>query len=120
MNEVIKQYGTTISYDSQHEYVSGYLDFSHYNNIYMSSNIGSYQTLSPAKGLTTIRKIPVNVPNGSVINDRQVSQHDTLDCSRKCLCMLNFRFHDAYGRTINLNGCHVSFSIVFSSIREDV
>lgn len=120
LNEVIKQYGDTIAYGLNKAYVSGYLDFSHYNNIYMTSNIGNYQTLSPAKGLTTIRKIPVNVPSGSVINDRQVSQYDLLDCSRQCLSMLNFRFHDAYGRTINLNGCHVSFSIVFSNRKDDV
>ena len=81
LNEVIKQYGDTIAYSLNKAYVSGYLDFSHYNNIYMTSNIGNYQTLSPGKGLTTIRKIPVNVPSGSVINDRQISQYDLLDCS---------------------------------------
>jgi len=120
LNEVIKQYGDTIACSLNKAYVSGYLDFSHYNNIYMTSNIGNYQTLSPSKGLTTIRKIPVNVPSGSVINDRQISQYDLLDCSRQCLSMLNFRFHDAYGRTINLNGCHVSFSIVFSNRKDDM
>jgi len=120
LNEVLKNYGNTTVWNYLVNYVSGFLDFSHYNNIYMSSDIGCYQTLSPIKELTVVRKIPVTVSNGFVINDRQVSQHDTLDCSRKCLSMPYFRFHDAYGKTINLNGCHVSFSIVFSSIKEDI
>ena len=51
LNEVIKQFGDTIAYSLDKAYVSGYLDFSHYNNIYMTSNKGNYQTLSPSKGI---------------------------------------------------------------------
>jgi len=118
LNEVIKNYGDTPVYNYITEYQSGFLDFSHYNNIYMSSTMATYQTLGPMGQDTIIRKIPVNVPHGSVINDRQVSQHDSLDCSRLCLSRVNFRFHDAHNKTVNLNGCHVSFSIVCSSIKE--
>ena len=118
IHEVLKNYGNTGVYHFLNECTSGYEDLSHSNNMYMSSSLGSYQTLGPTQQGTIIRKIPVNASNGSVINDRQVSQHDTLDCRRQCLSTIHFRFHDAFAKTMNLNGCHVSFSIVFSSIRK--
>jgi len=120
INEVIKNYGDTPVRNYLTDYSSGFLDFSRYNNIYMSSSMATDQTLGTAGQGTIIRKIPVNVPHGSVINDRQVSMHDILDCGRQCLSRVHFRFHDAHNKTINLNGCHVSFSIVFSSIKEDL
>ena len=81
--------------------------------------MGTYQTLSPINNNNVVRKVPVSVGNGFVINDRQVSQHDTLDCSRACLS-ISFKFHAAFGQTINLNGCHVSFSIVVKHQRRSL
>jgi len=40
MNEVIKNYGTSGSYNAYIVYYSGFLDFLRYNNIYISSSIG--------------------------------------------------------------------------------
>jgi hypothetical protein len=120
MNEVIKNYGTSQAYTPSNPYSSGFLDFLRYNNIYISSNLGTYQTLGPRpRQQTLIRKVPVNASSGSVINDRMVGKHDILDCSKIVMSILNFKFEDVYGNTINLNGCHVSFSLVFTTVVED-
>jgi len=122
INEVIRNEGKTgvYNYNGSKNYVSGYLDFLRYNNIYLSSpNVGNFNTHGPMGQQTIIRKVPVSAGNGFVINDRVVNKHDILDCSKATLRTVEFRFHDAYGRTINLNGGHVSFSLVFTSVKED-
>ena len=54
-----------------------------------------------------------------VINDRVTGKHDILDCSKITLSTLEFKFHDIYENVCNLNGCHVSFSLVFTTVMED-
>lgn len=81
--------------------------------------MGNFDTLGPGGQQTIIRKVPVTAGSGFVVNDRVVSKHDILDCSKLTLRTLEFRFHDAFGNTINFNGSHVSFSLVFTSIKED-
>ena len=119
-NETLKNYGNSTYYTGGGEYTSGFLDFSRYNNIYISSNIGGYQTLGPRRlQRTVIRKVPVTAASGSVINDRVSGKHDILECSKVTLSTLEFKFHDVHENVINLNGCHVSFSLVFTTVVED-
>ena len=54
-----------------------------------------------------------------VIYDKVTGKHDILDCSKITLSTLEFKFHDIYENVINLNGCHVSFSLVFTTVMED-
>ena len=120
INQVIKNNGYSQEYTPTKPYYSGFLDFLRYNNIYISSNIGGYQTLGPKKlQRTIIRKVPVTAGSGMVINDRVTGKHDILDCSKITLSTLEFKFHDIYENVINLNGCHVSFSLVFTTVMED-
>ena len=83
--------------------------------------MGTYQTLSPLKDNNVVRKVPVSVGNGFVINDRQVSQHDTLDCSRACLSIISFKFHDAFGQHYKFTwlSCEL-FHCVFKHKRRSV
>ena len=120
INEIIKNYGMSPKYNPSMPYSSGFLDMMRYNNIYISSNLGTYQTLGPRpRQQTLIRKVPVTASAGSVLNDRVVGKHDILDCSKVSMSILNFKFEDVYGNIINLNGCHVSFSLVFTTVVED-
>jgi len=120
INEVIKNYGASPHYTQTNHYASGFLDMLRYNNIYISSNLGVYQTLGPRpRQQTLVRKVPVTASSGNVINDRVVGKHDILDCSKISLSILSFRFEDVYGNTINLRGCHVSFSLIFTTLVED-
>ena len=71
-------------YSQINSYYSGLLDLFRYNNIYISSNIGGYQTLGPKKlQRTIVRKVPVTAGSGMVINDRVTGKHEILDCSKK-------------------------------------
>ena len=115
-----EKYGMSPRYNPSMPYSSGFLDMLRYNTIYISSNLGIYQTLGPRpRQQTLIRKVPVTARNGNVINDRVVGKHDILDCSKIHTSVLHFKFEDVYGNTINLNGCHVSFSLVFTTVVED-
>ena len=69
--------------------------------------------------MTSIRKVPISAGSGFVVNDRVVGKHDILSCNMVSLRTLYFRFHDAWGNTRNINGCHVSFSLVVTGITED-
>ena len=68
--------------------------------------------------MTIIRKVPITSGSGFVVNDRVVGKHDILSCNKVSLRTLDFRFHDAWDNTTK-DGCHVSFSLVFTSIKED-
>jgi hypothetical protein len=51
--------------------------------------------------------------------DNQVLGSDYLDWSGQNLNLLNFRLCDAFGQTIDLNGNHWSFNIIFSKVSEE-
>ena len=52
------------------------------------------------------------------MNDRVVSSHDLLDCPNVCKSTKECKFLDMFGNTIRLHGCHVSFSLVLTLVRE--
>ena len=106
-------------YAQDKSYRTGFVDWMRDHNIYISSSIGESQTLGPRGQMTIIWKVPITAGSGFVVNDRVVGKHDILSCDKVSLRTLDFRFHDAWGNTTNLNGCHVSFSLVFTSIKED-
>ena len=56
----------------------------------------------------------MNASYNQLIVDNQVLGSDYLDCSGQNLNLLNFRLCDVFGNTIDLNGNHWSFSIIFS------
>ena len=102
-------------YDSNNPYVSKFINLQPIRNLYLSSDLGSYNTCD-LKGVSNIiKKIPVTAPWNSMIFDN-VAYDDYLDCSRQTLQTLSFRLTDTHGHTIPLNGCYISFSIIFDVI----
>jgi hypothetical protein len=59
------------------------------------------------------KKVPLRASYGELLFDQTVLGMDYLDCSHQSLSRLDFKLKDSYGNTINLNGNHWSFSIVF-------
>ena len=117
MNEVRNNYGTSKQYTTSNSYNSG---FFRDNNMFFSSSIGGNETLGPRKlQRSVVRKVPIRAGSGMVINDRASGKHDILECSKVTLSILEFKFHDDYENVINLHGCHVSFSLVFTTVVED-
>ena len=58
-------------------------------------------------------KIPVTTEYGFTIVDHVVVSHDWIDVSKQLLKTVEFRLSDAYGRTIELRGMPISFSLLF-------
>ena len=114
-NEVLSntstQFATTIN--------TNMIDLRRYHNIYISSpNIGSFSTLGPRGESNIIKKVPVSTDYGFMIFDNVVAPHDYMIVSKQLLKTLEFRLSDAYGRTIDLHGIPVSFSLIFMIIED--
>ena len=111
-NVVLKAYDETA-------FVSGYIDVYPLRNIYMTaSGLGNFNTMSVAGDRNIVKKIPVTAEHGDMIFDQTVTGMDYLDCSQQTLSRLSFQLRDVYGTVIDLNGNHISFSIVFSRVQD--
>jgi hypothetical protein len=82
-----------------------------------SSGLGNFNTMTITGERNVVKKIPVNAGHGEVIFDQTVTGMDYLDCSHQTLSRISFQLRDIFGNVINLNGNHISFSIVFSRIQ---
>jgi hypothetical protein len=116
MNKTLKNF-TSKGYNTS-PFVSGYIDLYPLRNIYMtSSGLGNFNTMTITGERNVVKKIPVNAGHGEVIFDQTVTGMDYLDCSHQTLSRISFQLRDIFGNVINLNGNHISFSIVFSRIQ---
>jgi len=99
-------------------FVSGYVDMYPLRNIYMtSSGLGNFNTMTITGNRNVIKKIPVSAGHGDIIFDQVVTGMDYLDCSHQTLSRISFKLMDIYGRVLDLNDNHISFSIVFSRVQ---
>ena len=111
-NEVLGNYN--MQYYTQQTFESGVVDLRRVHNVYITSaNLSTFQTLGPRGESNIIKKIPVTTDYGFTIFDNIVVSHDWIDVSKQLLKTLEFRLSDAYGRTIDLRGMPISFSLVF-------
>ena len=117
MNTFIKNF-TSKGYNNT-DHVTGYIDMFPVRNIYMTSTgIGNFNTISVAGDRNRIKTIPVNAPHNEMIFDQTVTGMDYLDCSQQTLSRLGFQLRDVFGHILELNGNHISFSIVFSRVQD--
>lgn len=122
INEVLRNDSPVSDIESfSTSYESGFLDVMNIHNIYISSpNLGSFSTLGPRGECNIVKKVPVTSNYGYAIFDNVVSQHDYIDVSRQALRTLEFKLSSARGVVVPLHGSHVSFSIIFSTLKEDM
>jgi hypothetical protein len=111
-NEVLGHY--TSQFQPQQTFESGIVDLRRVHNVYISSaNLSTFKTLGPRGECNIIKKVPVTTEYGFTIIDNIVVSHDWIDVSKQLLKTLEFRLSDAYGRTIDLRGMPISFSLIF-------
>ena len=60
-----------------------------------------------------LSKKQITTDYGFTIFDNIVLSHDWIDVSKLVLKTLEYRLSDAYGKTIDLRGAPISFSLVF-------
>ena len=115
INSVLRNYASNVYYSKTVPFICDYLDLFPIRNLYLvSSNLGNHNTMSVTGECGIIKQITVNASYNQLIVDNQVLGSDYLDCSGPNLNLLNFRLCDVFGNTIDLNGNHWSFSIIFS------
>jgi len=86
-----------------------YVDTQSIKNVYLASNIGNYQSMGCLGERDIIRKVPVDVPYGSMI--QHSGNYDHIDCAGETLSTLRFSLRDVYGRVLKLSR-PVSFSLL--------
>jgi hypothetical protein len=120
VNNVLRNYSSNQVYTSTNPFISDYLDFFPIRNLYLiSDNLGNHNTMTVSGECGIIKHISVSASYNQLIIDNQVLGADYLDCSNQNINLLKFRLVDAFGNTIDLNGNHWSFSIVFSKLSEE-
>jgi hypothetical protein len=101
-------------------YMSGYVDLFPIRNLYITSQaLGNFSSISLNGERGVLKKVPLRASYGELLFDQTVLGMDYLDCSHQSLSRLDFKLKDSYGNTINLNGNHWSFSIVFVKLNEE-
>ena len=116
INKKIKNYKTQTN-TAVNPFASGFVDLLTHHNIYIkSSQLGSFQNIGPNGERDILKKVLVAVPFGELIADFWINDQDFTDCSKLTLKTLHFRVTDVYNIPLNLNGHHVSFSLIFSSM----
>jgi hypothetical protein len=109
VNKIINNYTSQLS-----EIVySGIVDLRKHHNLYITSNITSFQTLGPRGESGIVKKVPVNNDFGFTLYNEVVAPYDHIDVSKLLLKTLEFKIVDAYGQTVDLRGLSVSFSLIF-------
>jgi hypothetical protein len=121
-NEILSNLqDTSLEYDSNATYTSGYLNMQPIRNIYLHSpSLGNFSNIGPLGEQTVIKKIPVTSDYNQMIFDQVVLYNDYNDCSGQTLKTLEFQLRTSRGDIINLHGCNVSFSIIFSRGNPDL
>ena len=92
-----------------------YLDMHTTRNLYLiSSALGNHEIISNFGQDTVIKQIPTRYNYGEMLFDSAVVGFDFINVSRRSLQRLDFKLVDVFGNTIDLNGNHFSFSLIFS------
>jgi len=60
-----------------------------------------------------LKKVPVDVDFNFMIFNNQITGLDYINVSKQTLKTINFKIQTVDGKTINLHGANVSFSIIF-------
>ena len=76
-----------------------------------SANLSSFKTLGPRGESNVIKKHLVTTEYGFTIFDNIIVSNDWIDVSKLLLNTLEFRLSDVYGKTIDLRGAPISFSL---------
>jgi len=115
--------GASQIYSTSNIFTSGFIDIlcgKHY--LYLtSSNFGCYNSLAPRGDRNVVKKIAVTANYAyNIVESAAFSGDDYMDVSRQIIKTISFQLRDAYGSIIDLHGSNISFSIVFSILKQDI
>jgi len=112
----------TPGYNRWTSYWSEFINFNGIRNLYLCSpNLCSLSVLGPnGSPANIVKKIPVTSDYGFNIFAGGSIAHDYIECSKQTWKTLEFQLQDVFGNNIDLNNNPISFSIILSTINEDM
>ena len=112
----------TPGYNRGTSYWSEFINFNGIRNLYLCSpNLCSLSVLGPnGSPANIVKKIPVTSDYGFNIFAGGTIAHDYIECSKQTWRTLEFQLQDVFGNNIDLNNNPISFSIILSTINEDM
>ena len=85
-----------------------------YHNLYLHANFGQPdQSIGPNGESDIVRRIVCDAPLNGLIVDRFTTAWDVVKIAGRTLRELHFRLSDVDGKTVDLNGHHMSLSVYF-------
>ena len=112
----------TPGYNRGTSYWSEFINFNGIRNLYLCSpNLCSLSVLGPnGSPANIVKKIPITSDYGFNIFAGGSIAHDYIECSKQTWRTLEFQLQDVFGNNIDLNNNPISFSIILSTINEDM
>jgi hypothetical protein len=105
------------AYTSSKPFYTGVVDLVGAHTLYITSTaLTTYNNIGSRGERNILKKVLCNVPFGELIIDYTYLEKDYTDVSNRALKILDFRLVDVYGNDIDLNGGHISFSVLFVDI----
>jgi hypothetical protein len=85
-----------------------------HHNLYLHANFGQPdQSIGPNGESDIVRRIVCDAPLNGLIVDRFTTNWDVVKIAGRTLRELHFRLSDVHGKTVDLNGHHISLSVYF-------
>ena len=104
-------------YTTNNPFYSGVIDLVGIHSIYITSTaLTTYNNIGSRGERNILKKVLCNQSFGDLIIDHTYLDKDYTDVSNRFLKVLDFRVVDVYGNDLDLNGGHVSFSLLFCNI----
>ena len=104
-------------YTANTPFYTGVVDLIGIHTIYItSSSLTTYNNIGSRGERNILKKVLCSVGFGELILENTFLDKDYTDVSNRPLKTIDFRVVDVYGNDIDLNGGHVSFSLLFVNI----
>ncbi len=95
-------------------HLSGFVDVRRVHSIYLHTDFGNHNCVSPTGSRSVFAKIPVNVGYGGLLQHMSSGlEHDFVECGSSALSTLRVELRDAEGLLLDRKGTAFSLTLVF-------
>ena len=91
------------------------MDLRRAHSIFLDSDFGNHNCVSPTGARSVLAKIPVSVGYGGLVQAQMSgSEHDYIEAGTHALNSVRLTLHDAAGRPLDLKGTSWSCTLIFA------
>jgi len=96
-------------------HTSSFVDVRRAHSIYLHSDFGNHNCVSPTGARSVLAKVPVSVGYGGLVQAQMSgSEHDYIEAGTHALNSVRLSLHDAAGRPLDLKGTSWSCTLIFA------